>query len=239
MLSVRESILGTLVGKNVLDFGSGAGRHAFWAFTLGADVVAVDLRFSELETAPLYFEAIKDKGEADGVGFAVQASGLHLPFAPGIFDVVIASEVFEHIADHDVAVREIARVIKPGGVLAVSVPRFYPEAVYWLLSDQYHNVPGGHIRIYKRSQLYELLSNAGFSVFASHHSHALHTPYWFIRCIVGIDNTKSWLYRVYHRFLVWDITNKPKVTAMIERMLNPVAGKSLVLYASRRDPRVD
>lgn len=233
MLSVRESDLGSLEGKWVLDFGSGAGRHAYWAFSRGANVVAVDLSMDELNQAPAYFEALSQEQTKNRIGLAIQASGLALPFDSESFDVVIASEVLEHIHNDHEALTEIARVIKPGGVLAVSVPRFFPELAYWKISSQYHNVPGGHIRIYRRSGLVELLGNCGFRVYRTHHAHALHTPYWLIRCIVGVDNTKSRLYRSYHRFLVWDITKKPRVTAEIERILNPVLGKSLVAYSIR------
>ena len=75
------------------------------------------------------------------------------PFADGTFDRVIASEVLEHIPDDVAAMRELARVLKPGGTMAVTVPRCVPEAVNWALSDEYHDTPGGHVRIYRRSTL--------------------------------------------------------------------------------------
>ena len=233
MLSVRASALGELAGKLVLDFGAGGGRHAFWAATQHASVVAVDLAFDEIVNAPPFFDALLAEDPENGKGFAVQASGLQLPFAGGTFDVVIASEVFEHIFDDASAMAEIARVVKPEGVVCVTVPRFFPEAVYWLLSAEYHNAPGGHLRIYRRSQIIRLVRKAGLGVYSSHHAHAFHTPYWLIRCLVGVANTDSRLYRVYHRFLVWDITKKPRFTAMLERFLNPIGGKSFVLYARK------
>ncbi|TAN21158.1 MAG: class I SAM-dependent methyltransferase [Actinomycetota bacterium] len=237
MLSVRASVLGNLAGKLVLDFGAGAGRHAFWAATQHASVVAVDLAFNEIVNAPPFFEALLADDPENGKGFAVQASGLQLPFAGNTFDVVIASEVFEHIPDDASAMAEIVRVAKPGGVVCVTVPRFFPEAIYWLLSTEYHNAPGGHLRIYRRSQINNLVQVAGLGVYRTHHAHALHTPYWLIRCLVGVTNEDSRLYRLYHRFLVWDITKKPRTTALLERVLNPIGGKSFVLYA-RKDSGV-
>jgi hypothetical protein len=44
-------------------------------------------------------------------------------------------------------------VLRPGGLIAVTVPRYGPELINWALSDEYHNVPGGHVRIYRRSTL--------------------------------------------------------------------------------------
>lgn len=231
MLSVRESEIGNIVGKRVLDFGAGAGRHAYWAFTKNADVVAVDISFDELVDAPEYFEALKSAQGSKNWGSAIQASGLDLPFSNCSFDVVVASEVFEHIHDERAALDEITRVLRPGGILAVSVPRFLPEAVYWAISPEYHNVEGGHIRIYRRSSLRRLIGEGGYRVYFSHHAHSLHTPYWLIRCLVGIDNDKSFLYRIYHKFLIWDITKRPKFTKYLDAVLNPICGKSLVIYA--------
>ena len=65
-----------------------------------------------------------------------------LPFADGTFDRVIASEVLEHIPDDTAAMRELARVLRPGGAMAVTVPRCVPEAINWALSDEYHDTPG-------------------------------------------------------------------------------------------------
>ncbi len=233
MLTVRASKIGEIRGKLVLDFGAGAGRHAFWAVTQGANVAAVDISFDEIENAPDFFKVLASDSPGNGIGFAVQASGMALPFRDGLFDIVIASEVFEHIADDTAVMCEIARVMKPGGTICVTVPRFLPESIYWQISSEYHNAPGGHIRIYRRSQVINLAEKAGFGVFAAHHAHALHTPYWLIRCLVGVDNTESIFYRMYHRFLVWDITKKPKLTAILERLLNPLGGKSLVIYARK------
>ena len=62
----------------------------------------------------------------------------------------MASEVLEHIPDDVTAMAEIARVLKPGGRVAVTVPRYGPERICWALSDEYHANEGGHIRIYRR-----------------------------------------------------------------------------------------
>ena len=64
----------------------------------------------------------------------VQGDALRLPFADGTFDRVIASEVLEHIPDDAPAMAELARVLRPGGTMAVTVPRCGPEVVNWALS---------------------------------------------------------------------------------------------------------
>jgi Ni,Fe-hydrogenase I cytochrome b subunit len=101
------------------------------------------------------------------------------------------------------------------------------------LSDEYHHTPGGHIRIYRRSVLAGRLRAAGLELYGSHHAHALHSPYWWLRAVVGVTNDSHLLVRAYHRLLVWDITSHSPVTGVPEAVLNPVLGKSVVLYARK------
>ena len=56
---------------------------------------------------------------------------------------------------------ELVRVLRPGGTIAVTVPRWFPELINWALSDDYHNVPGGHVRIYRHSALVGRLARRG------------------------------------------------------------------------------
>jgi hypothetical protein len=125
---------------------------------------------------------------------------------------------------------ELARVLRPGGSMAVTVPRCGPEFVNWALSDEYHNVPGGHVRIYRYRELVARLERTGLTVMGSHHAHGLHAPYWWLRCLVGPTNDDHPAVAAYHRLLVWDIVKAPKLTRYSERVLNPLMGKSLVVY---------
>jgi hypothetical protein len=125
---------------------------------------------------------------------------------------------------------ELARVLRPGGSMAVTVPRCGPEFVNWALSDEYHNVPGGHVRIYRQSQLVNRLRGTGLRAIGSHHAHGLHAPYWWLKCLVGTKNDTHPAVSAYHRLLVWDIEKAPKVTRYADRVLNPLVGKSLVVY---------
>ena len=69
--------------------------------------------------------------------------------------------MLEHIPADIQAIQELVRVLRPGGTMAVTVPRWLPEIVYWKLSDDYHNIPGGHIRIYSDKELVGKVVNAG------------------------------------------------------------------------------
>lgn len=236
MLTADYRRLGLLEGDTVLDLGCGFGRHAFEAARRGAHVVALDAGRDEVEGVVATFVAMAQAGELEDVAAhaaAVQGDALHLPFADAAFDRVICSEVLEHIPDDVAAMAELARVLRPGGTMAVTVPRGVPEAVNWALSDAYHNVPGGHVRIYSRRVLESRLSSVGLRVEGHHYAHGLHSPYWWLKCLVGTSNDQNPLVRAYHRLLVWDIVSGPRTTRFLERVTAPLFGKSLVVYLAK------
>jgi SAM-dependent methyltransferase len=220
-------------GIRVLDLGCGAGRHAFEALRRGAHVTALDTGAAELAEVTAMFAAMSEAGEAPpgASGRAVRGDATAMPFPDGAFDRVIAAEVLEHIPGDQQAINEIARVLAPGGIAAVTVPAWLPERICWALSDDYHNVPGGHVRIYTRPELEAKLARAGLAVGPHHHAHGLHSPYWWLKCAVGVHDDGHPLARAYHRLLVWDIMKRPAATRLTERALNPLIGKSLVVYA--------
>ena len=244
MLTVRFDRLGVQPGDLLLDMGCGAGRHAFESYRQGARVVAFDYSAAELKDVGGLFAAMQGTGEAgtrpDSLAATTNGDALALPFPDGTFDRIIASEVLEHVTDDQQALRELHRVLKPGGTLAATVPSWLPEQICWALSDEYHApfVEGGHVRIYSEHELRVRMRGAGLQPGYAHHAHALHSPYWWLRCAVGPQDDSHPLVRAYHQLLVWDIAQvQPMgtITRWTERILNPVLGKSLVVYA--RKPR--
>lgn len=235
MLTVDFDRLGVKPGIRFLDLGCGSGRHSAEALRRGAQVTAVDASAAELEKARGLLSAMTEAGEAPpGAGFELLvADATHLPLASASFDVVVVSEVFEHIPEDGRAMAELSRVLKPGGLAAVSVPRWWPEHVCWALSSEYRTSPGGHVRIYRADELVGRLERAGLAVEATDHAHALHSPYWWLKCALGVQRDTAFVVRQYHRFLVWDIVRKPGWVRALERGLNPVLGKSLVLYLTK------
>lgn len=242
MLTVRYDRLGVQPGDRVLDLGCGFGRHAFESLRRGARVVACDMSLAELKDVSGMFDAILDEEAATlpatAWGAAANGDATRLPFADASFDRIIASEVLEHVPDDAAAFTELARVLRPGGTIAVTVPAWLAERVCWMLTDEYHApfVEGGHVRIYTEAGLRAQLRAAGLKPGAAHHAHALHTPYWWLKCAVGPTNDDHPLVRAYHRVLLWDILGRRPhsvVTSVLDRVANPLLGKSLVVYAEK------
>ncbi len=235
MLTVDFDRWGAHAGERLLDIGCGNGRHTFEALRRGLEVVSCDLDARCVGDTSVLAAAMILEGEAPSEVFTAGIRGdvTRLPFADDSFEKIIASEVLEHVPADDVAFREIERVLRPGGSVAVTVPRWWPERVCWALSDEYHDKRGGHVRIYKAPEVLRKLRGAGFEPRESHFAHALHSPYWWLKCAFGPDNERALLPRLYHRFLVWDITKRPRATRALERVLDPVLGKSLVVYATK------
>ena len=149
------------------------------------------------------------------------------------FDAVITSEVLEHIPDDTGALgRDASACCARAGSSPPRCPTWLPEKINWMLSDEYHApaAVGGHVRIYSATELKAKLRAAGLRLDGSHHAHALHSPYWWLKCAVGSTTTTTPPSRRYRRFLEWDIIEQPRSTQIAERVLSPVLGKSLVLY---------
>ena len=233
MLTLRPEILNTRPGDRVLDLGCGEGRHAIGLACLQTiELHAVDLSYRDLHTG---------RGKARELGEPVfsrvafmNADGTRLPYCDNTFDAVICSEVLEHIPDYRTVIIELLRVLRPGGALVVSVPRWWPERVCWWLSDDYHANEGGHIRIFRHRALQADIEQLGARRFRRHWAHALHSPYWWLQCLFWRSRERNPLVRIYHRLLVWDMLSAPGLTRTLERWLNPVMGKSVVLYFEKQ-----
>jgi SAM-dependent methyltransferase len=235
VLTVDFERLGVRDGVRLLDMGCGGCRHAYEAWRRGATVVALDLDEQELKGVGYVVGQMLDDGELPhgAVGGPTRASALALPFPDATFDAVITSEVLEHIWDDRGAIRELVRVLRPGGRMAVTVPTRWPERVSWAIDRRYHDRPGGHVRIYRQHELELRLEEAGLLMRGSHHAHALHSPYWWLKCAVGVDDDAAPLVRRYHDLLAHQIVHQPAWLNRLERALNPVLGKSLVIYTEK------
>jgi len=234
LLTVDLERLRVRSGEKVLDAGCGEGRHCFGALDRGAHVVGLDLDLASLKTNADHLR--RRAAECSRLGALVHGNAFRLPFADGIFDKVICSEVMEHVHDYRRAARELARVTKPGGCLAVTIPTATSENLYLRVGDDYFESPGGHIRIFRPRQLALGLAEAGLATIGVGFAHALHTPYWVLRSIAGLPRADANpLVQLYRRFLL--LATRSNFLTGLEGVLNYCFPKSLILYAEKRQPR--
>jgi ubiquinone/menaquinone biosynthesis C-methylase UbiE len=232
-------------GDLVLDLGSGNGRHTIEACAWPCRVISVDFDGEELRKARYHLETpaaispfdmearrVSKKQNAGQADFIV-ADAQHLPFRDAIFDKTLCTEVLEHIPDDKQGIRELYRVTKPGAPVAISVPRFWPEKVFWTLSWDYWHTPGGHVRQYRPGEMQRYLTNQGFEIWGVRYRHAFQSIYWFLRCAFGKNNENKFVPRSMFRFISWYHRSRPKMVERVEATLNLVAGKDMVHYGRK------
>ena len=138
--------------STMLDIGCGEGRHVFGVMqnfknTLCIGVDMDDPSLAKAREGYEFFKSISNQGAT-----FIKGSAYSLPIPSSTLDLVICSEVLEHLDDYHLALEEIHRVLKPGGKFLASVPSYWPEKICWMISNEYQNMPGGHVRIFKKKK---------------------------------------------------------------------------------------
>ncbi len=231
MLTVDLERLGIRRGDWLLDAGCGGGRHCFGALERGANVIGLDLDPEGLRLTRAGIEEQRAESAAELHGGALRGDVFRLPFGDSAFDRVICSEVMEHVHDYGAAVRELVRVLRRGGTIGITIPTAPTEHLYLLLSRHYFESPGGHIRIFRPRDLALAMSKAGLRVEGVSFAHALHSPYWAIRSVLGLDDERLAPTRAYRRFLLR--ASQSRTWSRIEQVLDWICPKSLILYGTR------
>jgi SAM-dependent methyltransferase len=147
----RRRIIGALVrrlalppGAEILDAGCGSGRNM------------VDLARYGTVTGLEIADASVEWARRRGIGEVIQGSITEAPFPNDRFDFAVCLDVLEHIDDEVRALRELHRVIHPGGTLLVTVPAYQS-----LWSE--HDVINHHKRRYTRATLSAVAAQAGWA----------------------------------------------------------------------------
>mgnify|MGYP003452918967 CR=1 FL=1 len=86
------------------------------------------------------------------------------------------------------------------------------------------------MRIFKEHQLQREIENTGLCFIRRHWAHALHSVYWWLQCAFWETKHTNPLVQNWHKLLVWDMMEQPIFTTTLEKILNPLIGKSVVMY---------
>lgn len=236
MLTVNFNLFKVRDGDSFLDVGCGEGRHSYEAYRLnnGSGITcAMDLDDLCLRKTKYVLDHMDQQNGYNGNRNVLCGDALNLPFKDASFDKIICSEVMEHVADPDQGVEEMVRVLKSGGLLAVTVPTYVPEKTCWILDSDYYNHPGGHVRIFTTPGLIRVLRRHNLGVYAIRYAHAFHSIYWILRCIFGLKNEEAMIPDLYLRFLELQITTNSKFASSVERFFDFIFPKSIVIYTRK------
>ena len=214
----------------MLDLGCGEGRHIFGVMEKFPHLKCIGLD-PHIESLDKAFEGLKFLESISNTKTSfLSGSAYSLPFSDDSFDLVVCSEVLEHLHDYKDAIKEINRVLKPGGQFLASVPAEFPEKICWLLSEAYQNQPGGHLRIFKKNELIEEVAEHNFSFESSQRFHSIHSAYWWLRCLFWKSQESNIFIKGYKKILERHILKKPFFLDSIDKLFNPILGKSIAFY---------
>ncbi len=156
----------------ILDAGCGSGRNMIELARRGT-VTGVELSEPSVERA-----------RARGCGEVVAGSVLEMPFADASFDLAVSLDVIEHLDDDDAALRELRRVVAPGGALLLTVP-----AYQWLWSG--HDEINHHHRRYTQRSLRAVAERAGWKQVRTTYFNSLLLPVAIMLRVLDRVNTKT------------------------------------------------
>lgn len=232
--SIDPALLDIGADDRAIDLGCGTGRHVLALSRIPSNIIGADISRTDIRAARYLLEIMRRRNEVRARVHWLQTAGERLPFKDAAFDRVICTETLEHVDDDSVLARELARVLRPGGILAISVPDEFSEKVFWKLSKNYRTHAGGHVRIYRRPQIVALLRDAGLKPYAVRYRHSLETAYWLSHIAFWSDWGKQGpITRAFRNILDSQRGRDSALVTLLDDIGNRVLPKSIVVYSRK------
>ncbi|MDE3094386.1 MAG: class I SAM-dependent methyltransferase [Chloroflexota bacterium] len=232
--SIDPALLDIRAEHRAIDLGCGTGRHVLELCKGEGTIIGADLSRHDLRVGRYLLEIMRRRGEVRAKVHWMQTAGERLPFVDAAFDRVICTETLEHVDDDRVLAGELQRVLKPGGILAVSVPDEFSEKIFWKLSEHYRTQVGGHVRVYRRRQIVGLLRDAGLEPYAVRYRHSLETLYWLSHVALWSEWGKQGpVTGAFRRALDSARARRSAIVTAIDDIGNRILPKSIVVYSRK------
>ena len=215
-------------GDRVVDVGCGEGGLAELLARAGLHVTGV-------EPAGYLRERFAARvGVIDPESTVVDGLADALPFADGELSAIVMTEVLEHVPDPKSALVELRRVLRPGGILCLSVPTSYTELLFWRLHPRYAQ-NATHERIFTRPELERLISLSGFEVTRWEGRNFLPAVSWVFHTLLRSESDHTGAI-LEHRFVdralgaLWRLLELVGARGFVEAAGNRVWAKSWYVY---------
>jgi ubiquinone/menaquinone biosynthesis C-methylase UbiE len=232
--SIDPALLDIREEHRAVDLGCGTGRHVLELSKGPGSIIGADISLHDLRAGRYLLEIMRRRGDVRAKVHWMRSAGERLPFRDAAFDRVICTETLEHVDDDRVLARELERVLKPGGILAVSVPDEFSEKIFWRLSENYRTHVGGHVRIYRRPQIVALMREVGLEPYAVRYRHSLETLYWLSHVAFWSDWGKQGpITGAFRRVLDSPRARASAIVSAIDDIGNRVLPKSIVVYSRK------
>ena len=220
--------------SRLLDVGCGTGRHILELSRYEGTFVGLDMADEDLKKMRYLLALAAQEGRLVAEVHIVKGEGVRLPFEDNEFDQVICTETLEHVDDDEAMLRDLIRVLRPGGVLVVSVPDEYSERLLWRLSSRYRTAPGGHVRIYRRSQIKGLLKAHGAEPYSVQYRHSLESVRWLVHSVIDKEWGEPGRITSGIRWLLDTPSHRNwRALAWADAAFSKVLPKSIVLYGRK------
>lgn len=220
--------LGVRPGDRVVDVGCGEGVLAELMARAGLHVTGVEPAAYLRQRFAARLQPIDpESAVVDGLANA-------LPFGDGEVSAIVMTEVLEHVPDPKAVLSELRRVLRPGGIMCLSVPTSYTELVFWRLHPGYAE-NATHERIFTRPELARLIARAGFEVTRWEGRNFLAALLWIFHALLRSDSDHTGEIRE-HRFVelglgaLWRVLAVTRLQRPVEAVGNRLWAKSWYVY---------